>query len=178
LTAKIVLSGVKDTIRTLNKMDKELAKEFRSQVDAVAAPVLDDLRAAYNGAGLPLSGMAYAWGRSTKSGGTAKLFPYNAAKAASSVRIKYDTRRNAIGVVAIIQRNPAAAIFEVAGRKNINHLDDSLDQEAGRGWKEQRPTRILGPVVYKSARSRGVTEAITKIIDDTARNINVDLRRI
>jgi hypothetical protein len=36
--------------------------------------------------------------------------------------MRFDTRRNAVGVILIEQKDPAAAIFETAGRANANKL--------------------------------------------------------
>jgi hypothetical protein len=36
--------------------------------------------------------------------------------------MRFDTRRNAVGVILIEQKDPAAAIFETAGRANSNKL--------------------------------------------------------
>ena len=39
-TAKIEVVGVKDTINQLNKLDKELAKEFKAQATQIAQPAI------------------------------------------------------------------------------------------------------------------------------------------
>jgi hypothetical protein len=52
----------------------------------------------------------------------AKYFPFTVSKAVKGVRMRFDTRRNAVGVILIEQKDPAAAIFETAGsskRKQI-----------------------------------------------------------
>jgi hypothetical protein len=41
--------------------------------------------------------------------------------------MKFDTRRNAVGVILVIQKDQAAAIFETAGRANANRLSNNLD---------------------------------------------------
>jgi hypothetical protein len=64
------------------------------------------------------------------------------------VTVKFDTRRKAVGVILIEQKDPAAAIFETAGRANTNKLNTSLmfvglPVSAGR-------TRLIGPAVYRA----------------------------
>jgi hypothetical protein len=62
--------------------------------------------------------------------------------------MRFDTRRNAVGVILIEQKDQGAAIFEVAGRKTPNRLDDSL-RIAGYPVSAGR-TRLIGPAVYKA----------------------------
>jgi hypothetical protein len=70
---------------------------------------------------VPLSGMQYKWTQRNR-----KLFPFTVAKAVNGVRMRFDTRRNAVGVILIEQKDPAAAIFETAGRANSNKLGSAL----------------------------------------------------
>jgi hypothetical protein len=53
----------------------------------------------------------YKW---TSKGRSRKNFPFTVAKQ-KGVRVRFDTRRNAVGVILIEQKDPAAAIFETAG---------------------------------------------------------------
>jgi hypothetical protein len=43
-------------------------------------------------------------------------------KAKKGVQLRIDTRRNAVGVILVEQKDPAAAIFETAGRANQTNL--------------------------------------------------------
>ena len=40
-TARIEIVGVKDTINQLNKLDKELAKEFKASATSIAQPAIN-----------------------------------------------------------------------------------------------------------------------------------------
>jgi len=164
-SAKVEMVGVKNAIRQLGTIDKELQKEFKAQAAALAQPAIDAVRARYDK--VPLSGMARKWDDRGR-----QVFPFNVAKAKRGVRLQFDTRRNAVGVLIIQQRDPAAAIFETAGRKDINSLQFSLDAESNRGWALIQPgrTRIIGREVYKQAR-RGVTDNLKRLILDVSRTI-------
>lgn len=164
--------GVKETLREIRKIDKELEKELKDRVSQVAAPVLDAVKDAYSKAGLPLSGMAARWSRTSKGGSTRYTFPYKPTKAVSGTRIRFDTRRGAIGVIKVQQYDPGASVFEAAGRKNANYLAFDLDMNQTRGWISGKPSRILGPVTYKAARSSGVAAEIKKVFDEAAKTIN------
>ena len=165
-TARIEVVGVKDTINQLNKLDKELAKEFKASATSIAKPAINAAKAVYDK--VPLSGMNYKW---QEKGRSRVNFPFTVAKAKAGVRVRFDTRRNAVGVILIEQKDPAAAIFETAGRKNPNKLNTSLmfvglPVTAGR-------TRLIGPAVY-SAR-RGIEKELKQVIAQASRTVQKGL---
>jgi hypothetical protein len=89
----------------------------------------------------------------------AKLKGFSVANAVKGVQTKFDTRRKAVGVILIEQKDPAAAIFETAGRANTNRLSTSLEPvSAGR-------TRLIGPAVYRSRRK--IENEMKEMIVDT-----------
>jgi len=151
-TIKVV--GVKDTINALKKIDPQLQKDFRAQANEIAAPAIKAAQEVYTQ--IPLSGMAYKWSSNGR-----KLFPFSVAKAKSGVKLRIDTRRNAVGVILIEQKDPATAIFETAGRANANKLGDQL------GFVGAGRTRLIGPAVYKARKA--IEEPMKKMILDTAR---------
>ena len=153
-TARIEVVGVKNTINQLGKLDKELQKQFKADATQIADPAISAAKAVYTK--VPLSGMKYKW---QQKGRTRANFPFTVAKAKAGVQMKFDTRRNAVGVILIIQKDQAAAIFETAGRKNTNSLSRNLDPvSAGR-------TRLIGPAVYRAR--RGIEAAMKSMIVDT-----------
>jgi hypothetical protein len=106
--------------------------------------------------------MAYSW---TSNG--RKVFPFTVSKAVKGVRMRFDTRRNAVGVILIEQKDPAAAIFETAGRANANRLSNNLEPvTAGR-------TRLIGPAVYKARRK--IEREMQAMILDTIRTVQKDI---
>jgi hypothetical protein len=104
---------------------------------------------------LPLSGMQYKWSSKGR-----QVFPFTVAKAKSGVKLRIDTRRNAVGVILIEQKDPATAIFETAGRANANKLGNQL------GFVGAGRTRLIGPAVYKAR--RGIEKEMEKMILETA----------
>ena len=156
-TATIKVVGVKDTINALKKIDPQLQKDFRAQAKDIAQPAIDAAKDKYTE--LPLSGMQYKWDSRGR-----KVFPFTVAKAKSGVRLRIDTRRNAVGVILIEQKDPAAAIFETAGRANANRLGNQL------GFVGAGRTRLIGPAVYKAR--RGIEKEMEKMILDTARTVS------
>ena len=160
MSAKVDISvvGVKDTINKLRKLDPELQKQFKVDATAIAQPALNAAKAVYTQ--VPLSGMSRDW-KQKKDG--RKIKGFNVTKAKNGVQMKFDTRRNAVGVILIIQKDQAAAIFETAGRRNTNSLSRNLDPvQAGR-------TRLIGPAVYRSR--RGIEAAMKSTIAAAARTV-------
>jgi hypothetical protein len=160
VSTTIQVVGVKDTINALRKIDPQLQKDFKAQATQIAEPAISAGRAVYTQ--VPLSGMSYSW---TSNG--RKVFPFTVSKAVKGVRMRFDTRRNAVGVILIEQKDPAAAIFETAGRANANKLSANLEPvTAGR-------TRLIGPAVYKARRK--IEREMQSMILDTIREVQKDI---
>lgn len=160
--ADMELVGVRETIRSLNKVEPGLRKQFVTDAKAIAQPVIQRVQAGYTE--VPLSGMNRKW--SDKTG--RKLFPFTVAKAKRGVQLKVDASLRATAIISIIQRDQAAAIFETAGRANPNPLERSLGQlSPGR-------TRIIGPAVYKARPliEREMLDAIKKAMKRVQKELN------
>lgn len=160
-SATIQVAGVKETINALRQIDPQLQKDFKADAIAIAEPAVTAAKAVYTS--LPLSGMQYKWSNRGR-----QLFPFTIDKATKGVRVKFDSRRNAVGVILIEQKDPAAAIFETAGRANANKLGDSL------GFVGAGRTRLIGPAVYKAR--RGIEQAMVSMIEKTQTEIQGGLR--
>jgi len=140
-SASIELTGLREAIRSLNKLEPGLRKEFVKEASAIAEPAIREVQAGYTA--IPLSGMARNWtDKSAK-----KIFPYSIPKAIKGVKLKVDASRTATSLIYITQTYVAAAVYEATGRATKNSLGDSLGQIApGR-------TRILGPAVFRKRRA-------------------------
>ena len=159
VSTTIQVVGVKQAINDLRKIDPQLQKDFKADATAIAQPAINAGKAVYTQ--VPLSGMKYKWTQRDR-----KLFPFTTAKAVSGVRMRFDTRRNAVGVILIEQKDPAAAIFETAGRANSNKLGNAL------GFVGAGRTRLLGPAIYKAR--RGIEAQMEKMILKTIRTVQKD----
>ena len=160
VSTTITVVGVKDTINGLRKIDPQLQKDFKAQATLIAQPAVQAGRDVYTA--LPLSGMKYKWTQRDR-----KLFPFTVSKAANGVKMRFDTRRNAVGVILIEQKDPAAAIFETAGRANANRLSNSL------GFVGPGRTRLIGPAVYKAR--RGVEKELKSAVMDAMRTVQREI---
>jgi hypothetical protein len=164
-SARIEMTDVKRGLKELQKLEPELRRQIRLEAEQIAKPAIEETRQAYRM--VPLSGMERKWDdvRGRRNTGGRQVFPFKVNKAQSGVRFRFDTRRNALGVLKIEQRDRAAAVFETAGRKHDNSFSDQLNEYSSRGWAivPDEPTRIFGPAAYRAAR-KGVTEELRRLI--------------
>ena len=156
----IEVVGVKQTINSLRKIDPQLQKDFKADATAIAQPAVQAAKNVYRD--VPLSGMQYKWAQNGR-----KIFPFVPGKAANGVKMRFDTRRNAVGVILIEQKDVAAAVFETAGRANSNKLGNAL------GFVSAGRTRLIGPAVYKAR--RGIEAEMTKMIAKTMRVVQSEI---
>jgi hypothetical protein len=166
VNSTVEVVGLKQTINGLGKIDKQLQKDFKSDATQIAQPAINAGKAVYTK--VPISNFANDWTQ-RKDGRRIKGFSVDKAK--SGVKMRFDTRRNAVGVILIEQKDQGAAIFEVAGRKTPNRLDDSL-RIAGYPVSAGR-TRLIGPAVYKAR--RGIETEMLKMIKTTIATVQKEL---
>ena len=166
VSTTVEVVGLKQTINSLRKIDPQLQKDFKADATAIAQPAINAGKAVYTR--VPISNFAKDWTQK-KDGRRIKGFSID--KAQSGVKMRFDTRRNAVGVILIEQKDQGAAIFEVAGRKNSNRLDTSL-RIAGYPVSAGR-TRLIGPAVYKAR--RGIEGEMFKMIQGTITTVQKDL---
>ena len=71
IAASVEIKGLKEALRELSSIDKELAKDIRKDYRTLMKPVVADLRASIPE--MPLSGMQYKWETRSKF----KMFPWD-----------------------------------------------------------------------------------------------------
>jgi hypothetical protein len=162
-TIKTDLVGVRQAVASLNKIEPGLRKQFALELNQIAQPAIQAAQQRYTALGVPLSGMARPWSNNGR-----KLFPFDPRKAAKGVKVKLDTRRSATSVIVIQQGDPAAAIFETAGRKNSNTLATNLGKTPAQGR-----TRLFGPAVYSKIRevTKEMNRATLRVINRVNREL-------
>lgn len=150
--------GLKDAIKSLNKIDPQYRKDFNSDAKDIVKPLIADIKGNYPT--MPLSGMNYVWTQRGRS-----LFPWQVNKVRSGIKFKTSTRRKGSSVLYITQSDPAGAIFEVAGTANPGaRYNKNL-----RG----RNSRVLWPTVDKHLPeiTRGLTELVKKTMNTVQREL-------
>lgn len=154
------VSGVREAIIGLRKLDPELRKQFNRDVKAIAKPVVDAAKNEYPA--MPLSGMTRAWSQRGR-----ELFPWSNSDVRKGVKVKINTQRNAVAVIKIQQTNPAAAIYEVAGKRASNTAGRAFIQnlEARYG----RAQRVLWPTYERN--SHAVLREMTATVEAAAAEV-------
>jgi len=157
----VEVSGVKEAVKELRKIDPELRKQFNKDAKKVAEPVINDAKSQYPS--MYLSGMSRIWTQN----GVAK-FPYSQSKAKSGVRVKTDTRGKAISIISITQNNPAAAIVDMAGKKGGGSARGqrfiaNLTAKAG------NPSRVMWPAFERNETE--VTFQMTELVGEVMKTV-------
>lgn len=154
-TVNIELVGAKDTIRSLNKLEPGLRKQFAKEATKIAEPAISEAQKRYNAVGW---GVTHVEGVRRQWAGPAvnnrRVFPFNLSKALSGVKIRLEGDRRKTAVILIEQRDAGTAILESAGRKTNNRLGNAL------GALKPTTSRVLGPALY--SKRRQVTSALEK----------------
>jgi len=99
--ADMELVGLRDAIRSLNKIEPGLRKQFVADARRIAKPAVDNVRRGYTK--VPLSGMSRKWSQNGR-----QLFPFTVAKAQRGVQVKVDTDRRTNNTISIVQKDQAA----------------------------------------------------------------------
>jgi len=156
--------GIKDAIKELKKIDPEYRKQLNKDAKAIAQPVTDAAKSAY-----PvqfLSGMKYGWAQK----GRVK-FPYDQGRAQKGVQVKVDTSRKNQGTIVITQKDPAAALIDMAGKGQ------------GKGTRGENfvklmakfgsPSRIMWPAYDAKAPQieQNIADLVETIMEKVNRNI-------
>ena len=163
-TIKTEIVGAKDAIKGLRKIDPELRKQFNRDVKAITRPVVDQAKSKYPA--MPLSGMSRIW-----TAGTRQLLPWEQSKARSGVQVKIDTSKRAVSVIRIQQKDPAASIYELAGKQGNNPKGrafiNNLEARFGRAQ------RVLWPTY--DANANQVTDEIRQTVLAASREVQKEL---
>jgi hypothetical protein len=117
-TMNVATPGIGAFINRLEKFDGDVSKELKQKMRKAAGLIAKSARARQK---VPLSHWArYSWIEQDRSNG--RNLQYNIAAARQGIRVNAN-RYRASGVtvafgMTVVQRNPAGAIFELAGSEN------------------------------------------------------------
>ena len=155
--------GAKEAVRSLNKLEPGLRKQFAADATRIAQPAISEAQRRYSSIGVPLSGMTRNWASNGR-----KIFPYNVSKASRGVKIKLQGDRRVTSVILIEQRDAATAVWESAGRKTENPLGNAL------GFIKPNTSRVLGPSVF--SRRNEISGEMEKAILEVTRRVEKELK--
>lgn len=165
-------------INRLEKFDQDVSKELKKQLRLGANDVAYAARARVASIGVPLSNWGKSWHEQDRESG--RQINYEAARASKQIRVRNYRVRNKGRVTAfgvqVVNMDPAASIFELAGSKNPYSRpgrggSDTFNQNIINRFGKQRYPRILYPSYYagiKSARA-----AIEEAVKEAARKVGL-----
>jgi hypothetical protein len=155
-TASVGVFGVKEALKELRDIDPELRKAINARAKEVVKPATDAMKAQYPAQ--LLSGMSRAWQQRGR-----QLFPYDQAAARRGVTLKVNTSKKSTSVISIIQKNPAAAIIDMAGKGGGSGAQGSRFVDALSALFGQ-PSRVMWPTFEKN--QNDVTENMREVVND------------
>ena len=156
------IDGVKQAIKHLNQCEPGYKKLFTAKVKEIGKPVTDAMKSQYDNSRFP-SGTLGNWSQNGRA-----LFPLDAAKAKRGVGVRVNTGRRG-AALSIYQKNPGAAIFDIAGRSNTNALGMAFDTKFGRS-----ASRVIWPE-FQANQTQFVNE-IEKVVDELMLETNKNLK--
>lgn len=116
VTAKIEVVGIKDALKTLNKIDKSLRREITRDYKKIVNPVIKDADSLIP-SGVPLSGMARGW--KLRSG--FQMLPWLpgyeqkiVAKINSRNMREYSGYKTNVGTFGIVWKGATGTLFDTA----------------------------------------------------------------
>jgi len=150
------IEGVKDTIKALRRIDPELRKEFNAKYKDAVSPMTNAAKAIYDDQRFP-SGTKRTW-----APGGRKIFPLTAAKAKTGVKPKINTSYRGGTALYVMQANPAAAVFDIAGIGN--GLGSAFSAKFGRD-----PSRVMWPVAERHEKQ--VKKNVEELVKETTKTV-------
>ena len=168
-SATVDLVGAKEAVRSLNKLEPGLRKQFAAEATSIAKPAIVEAQRRYslfNWGISRLENVKYRW-NSAATGGRS-VFPFDIAKANKGLKIRLEGDRRRTAVIVLEQRDAGTAILEAAGRANRNPLGDNM------GDLRANHTRVLGPALF--SKRDDVSAEMEKAILAVSKRVNEELR--
>jgi len=156
------VNGVKDAVKYLNKVEPGFRKAYVANMKEIAKPMTDAMKANYDDNRFP-SGTQRNW-----SPGGRQVFPLSASKAIRGVGVRVNNKKQG-AAFSVMQKNPAAAIFDIAGRANVNPLGTAFSNKFGRS-----ASRVIWPVF--EAKIVALTTEVQKVVDGVMAEANKNLK--
>jgi hypothetical protein len=156
----ITIVGIKDTLRELQKLEPETAKEIKREFKEIVKPIVDAAKPLVKE--MPLSGFQRNW----KNG---RIFPWAQNAVSKSIVARFSNRRrgNSLAVFSVTMKSPAGTIFDMAGRGSANRLATTLDALYG------KPSRLMWPTYEKKADevNKNLERLVEKITEEANRRL-------
>jgi len=114
------IQGLESTLKVLKTVQPEVKKQFFKDAKQIVKPAVDEAKNAYRSD--YLSGMTRAW-----APGGRPIFPWNQASAKRGVGVSTSLSKKQDAILTIVQKDAAAAIFDIAGKSTSNRFGNALN---------------------------------------------------
>jgi hypothetical protein len=163
------LVGAKEAVRSLNKIEPGLRKQFAAEATQIAQPAIEEAARRYEFIGwgrTRVEGVSRTWAGPAVGG--RKVLPFNVNKAVRGLKVRVEGDRRVTSVILLQQMDAGTQILETAGRKTQNSLGEAL------GPLRPNRTRVLGPSLYahRDKIEQEMAKAVLAVID----RVNKELR--
>jgi hypothetical protein len=164
--------GVKEALRELGKLDKDLARQLRKDARKIMQPIVRDAKS--NIPNTALSGMTRPW--TSKTSGV-QLLPWSGPSARRFVKAKTSTKKprefqgntRDLAVFYVSWAGGVNAIFDMAGRRNKSVMAANLTGKFG------PPSRIMYPAA--EANADNVEKEMSTVVEQVMKEYNRKLAR-
>jgi len=160
----IQVDGVKEAVKYLNKVEPGFRKTYVANMKEIAKPMTEAMKSQYDDNRFP-SGTKRSWSDEGR-----QIFPLTAANAIRGVSLRVNNNK-AGAAFQVMQKNPAAAIFDIAGRANSNPLGTAFSTKFGRS-----ASRVIWPVF--ETKINDISANVQKVVDDVMAEVNKNLKVI
>jgi hypothetical protein len=157
MTASIRVEGVAETLRVLQRINPELRRRLIEDLKEVTKPAVNAIKGNYTDQ--LLSGTERTWSPRGRT-----IFPYSRQKAVAGVKVAASSSKRKQTLLSITQKDPAASVFDMAGKRNANPLATAFDT------RFPAPSRVMWRS-YEQA-DQGVMDEIGKSVDRVMASIN------
>ena len=166
LTTGIEVLGLKEAVKYLAQVEPGFKKAYIANMKQTAEPITSAMKSNYDNMRFP-SGTKRKW-----SPGGRQVFPLTAANAQKGVALRVNNKKGKSAAFSVMQKNGAAAIFDIAGRANPgNKLDLAFNTTFGR-----RASRVIWPAYEMNI--EGVIGNVQKVADDVMAEVNKNFKVI
>ncbi len=170
--SKIVLTGVKETLKALEQFDKDAVKEFTKVINSELRGAKKDAQS-FVTADPPLSGWATQPARNPRSRGGAGWPAWDQSVIKGGIRSSKAERKVSkdytTSAGGLINKSAAGAIYEIAGRKSRGNGNFISNLES----KEGDASRLIWKSVDKNKNriEKNIFEALEKAKEKLRRNL-------
>ena len=159
-SATVSVTGIKETMKELAKLEPELAKQIKKDMKLITASVVADAKSRVPNA--VLSGFARSW-----QGG--RLTPFSGDAVRKTITTRFSNRKSTMAAFAIVMKSAGGTVLDTTGRSSSGNLARQLEARFGRA------SRIMWPAYEANATQ--LEQDLQAVVDVVQQAVNSRLVR-